>query len=180
MADEEEAEAETDGEEDGAPKKGGKKKLIIIAAGVLVLLLGGGAAFFLMSGGEEPPAVAEGGEGGGGAGEVAPSEPVVAATPVLMRLPDILVNISGQQRGSTFLKVGATLQLESSASLPDAEENTPRIIDSFQGFLREMRPSDLAGSAGLLRLKEELLVRSNEALDNAPVRDVLLTELLVQ
>ena len=171
---------EDDVEEEGAPKKGGKKKLIIIAAGALVLLLGGGgAAFFMMSGGEDPPAAAAD-AGEAGAVEGGESAPVAAAVPVLMQLPDILVNISGQQRGSTFLKVGATLQLESAASLPHARENTARIVDAFQGFLREMRPSDLAGSSGLLRLKEELLVRSNVALDDAPVRDVLLTELLVQ
>ena len=37
----------------------------------------------------------------------------------------------------------------------------PRVMDAFQTYLRELRPSDLDGSAGLYRLKEELTRRVN-------------------
>ena len=39
----------------------------------------------------------------------------------------------------------------------------PRVMDAFQTYLRELRPSDLDGSAGLYRLKEELTRRVNAA-----------------
>ena len=56
----------------------------------------------------------------------------------------------------------------------------PRIVDQFQGYLRELRIDDLKGSAGVLRLKEELLRRVNVAAAPYRVRDVLLKEMIVQ
>ena len=45
---------------------------------------------------------------------------------------------------------------------------------------RELRLDDLKGSAGVLRLKEELLRRVNVAAAPYKVRDVLLKEMIVQ
>ncbi len=56
----------------------------------------------------------------------------------------------------------------------------PRIVDSFQIYLRELRVEDLQGSAGLQRLREELLLRVNAAIAPAKARDVLFKEMLVQ
>lgn len=46
--------------------------------------------------------------------------------------------------------------------------------------MRELRPSDLDGSAGMYRLKEELLRRVNMTVYPAKVDAVLFKELLVQ
>ena len=54
----------------------------------------------------------------------------------------------------------------------------PLVIDRFQPFLRELRPDDLSGSAASCRVKEELLVRSNQALGDGSVRDVLIQDLI--
>jgi flagellar FliL protein len=54
------------------------------------------------------------------------------------------------------------------------------VIDSFQTHLREMRPEDLDGSAGMYRLKEELLRRINQAVFPAKVDAILFKELLLQ
>jgi len=43
-----------------------------------------------------------------------------------------------------------------------------------------MRPEELEGAQGVYRVKEELLVRTNQATRPAQVRDVLIRELLVQ
>ena len=48
------------------------------------------------------------------------------------------------------------------------------------GEMRELRIDDLHGSAGVLRVKEELLRRINAAAAPYPVRDVLLKEMIVQ
>jgi flagellar protein FliL len=56
----------------------------------------------------------------------------------------------------------------------------PRVIDNFQVYLRELRVEDLRGSAGVYRLREELLVRVNSAAAPVKVRDVLFKEMLVQ
>jgi len=56
----------------------------------------------------------------------------------------------------------------------------PRVTDIFQTYLRELRPSDLNGSAGLFRLKEELTRRVNLAVAPNQVNAVLFKEVVVQ
>ncbi len=46
--------------------------------------------------------------------------------------------------------------------------------------MRELRPSDLNGSAGLFRLKEELTKRVNLALAPNQVNAVLFKEVVIQ
>ena len=56
----------------------------------------------------------------------------------------------------------------------------PRVMDTFQVFLRELRPTDLEGSAGTYRLKEELTRRVNTAVAPGRITAVLFKEMLVQ
>jgi flagellar FliL protein len=56
----------------------------------------------------------------------------------------------------------------------------PRIQDAFQVYLRELRASDLEGSAGLYRMKEELLRRINMEIHPREVTRVLFKEIIVQ
>ena len=53
-------------------------------------------------------------------------------------------------------------------------------MDMFQTYLREMRPEELRGSAGMYRLREELLARANIAATPAKIIDVLFVEMLIQ
>ena len=72
------------------------------------------------------------------------------------------------------------MELDAPEDVARLESVLPRVIDNFQVFLREMRLEDLSGSAGLMRLKEELLIRVNLAAKPVPIRDVLFKEMLVQ
>lgn len=56
----------------------------------------------------------------------------------------------------------------------------PRVEDAFQVFMRELRATDLEGSAGMYRLREELLRRVNVAVYPAKVDAVLFKEVVVQ
>ena len=56
----------------------------------------------------------------------------------------------------------------------------PRVMDAFQTYLRELRPTDLDGSAGLYRLKEELTRRVNAVLAPNHITAVLFKEIVVQ
>ena len=51
---------------------------------------------------------------------------------------------------------------------------------TLRPFLRELRPTDLEGSAGLYRLKEELTRRVNIAIAPNHVNAVLFKEIVVQ
>ena len=100
--------------------------------------------------------------------------------PVFYPLGDLLVNLAGEGKHPNFLKVKVTLQLADEKDVPLMEAIKPRIIDNFQVYLRELRIEDLRGSAGMYRLREELLLRVTEAAQPIRVRDVLFQEMLVQ
>ena len=60
------------------------------------------------------------------------------------------------------------------------QSEMPRMQDMFQSFLRELRPEDLAGSAGSFQLRAEILRRVNLIAAPGKVDAVLIEEMLVQ
>ena len=56
------------------------------------------------------------------------------------------------------------LEIKEEKQVEAIKPTMPRVTDIFQTYLRELRPSDLNGSAGLFRLQEELTKRVNLAL----------------
>lgn len=164
-----EAEAEAPDTGDGsapapAKSKFSRKMILIAAAALLVLGGGGGGAYFMFK--PKP-------------------KPVVAAPtvkpPAFLDLPDTLVNLAnaGGDRPQ-YLKVKIVLELPDSAMIQQVQPVMPRVMDSFQTYLRELRPTDLDGSAGLYRLKEELTRRVNYAIAPSRVNAVLFKEIVVQ
>ena len=162
-----------DGEQEGGEASGGssKKKLIIIGgAAVAVLLVGGGAAFFL-TGSPATPAVAD-----VAAVEAAASQPHA----YYYDLPMMILNLSTADERPTFVKMEIALEVSDDKMLEVIKPNLPRVLDAFQTYMRELRASDLQGSAGLFRLKEELQRRVNIAVYPARVDDVLFKNVIVQ
>lgn len=161
------AETEQDGDASGKPAAApkSKRKLIIIAAAALLVLGGGGgAAFFMFKPKPKPVATAP-----------APKPPA------FLDLPDTLVNLAttGGDRPQ-YLKVKIVLELPDQTMVQQVQPVMPRVMDSFQTYLRELRPTDLDGSAGLYRLKEELTRRVNYAIAPNRVNAVLFKEIVVQ
>ena len=62
-----------------------------------------------------------------------------------------------------YLKVKVVLEVKEEKQVEAIKPTMPRVTDIFQTYLRELRPADLNGSAGLFRLKEELTRRVNVA-----------------
>jgi flagellar protein FliL len=179
MADEEELDAEEGGEaEGGASGRGGKKLMIIIA--VILLLVVGGLAAAYFTGLLDPVIhmIVGGNKSEDGADGAAPDDP--GARAVFYDLEEILVNLNTGGRKSSFLKIRVALELQRAADLPIIESVMPRIVDNFQVYLRELRIDDLKGSAGMYRLREEMLRRVNVAVAPAQIKDVLFKEMLVQ
>jgi flagellar FliL protein len=162
MADEDKAEG---GEGAAAPKKG-KLKLIIAIVGFLVVVGGGaGGWFFFMRGhGDEQHA------------EAPPPKP-----PSFVDVPDMLVNLVGAPGERVqYLKLKLVLEVKEEKQVEAIKPALPRVTDLFQTYMRELRPSDLNGSAGLFRLKEELTKRVNLALAPNQVNAVLFKEVVIQ
>lgn len=156
----------TEATEGGQKAGGGKKKLILIGAAVVLLLAAGGGGYFFFMGKK--------------------AEDVQAAAAkkkvVFFDLPDITTNLAAQpgQERPVYLRLKVALELEDQKMVTEITPLLPRVMDNFQIFLRELRPSDLEGSAGLYRLKEELVRRINAAIYPARVEAILFKDVLVQ
>ena len=190
--------------EAAAPKKKKIPLLFIIAPAALLVLGGGGAAaFFLMQpksaeahGAEDakgdkaegghaaPEKKGGGGHGGGGEGAAAdPSLGVIAPGPdgvTFYTLPDMVMNIQSGEGRPTFLKLKLTLEMHDAAVATHLQKEMPRLQDMFTGFIRELRPEDLSGSAGTYQLRAEILRRVNLIAAPGKVDAVLIEEMLVQ
>lgn len=105
---------------------------------------------------------------------------VVKGGPVFMDLPDIVANLNTGGRRAAFVKLKAKLELSKPEDQAVLTAAMPRVLDLFQGYLREMRPEELRGTAGTYRLREELLARTNLAAPPVHVTAVLFTEMIVQ
>jgi flagellar protein FliL len=166
MADNEQADGAAEASE-AVPAPKGKLKLIIAVVSVLVILGGGGAAtwfFFFKHSGEEMHA------------EARPVKP-----PVYVDVPDLLVNLIGLPGERVqYLKVKVVLEVKEEKQAEAIKPTMPRVTDIFQTYLRELRPIDLNGSAGLFRLKEELTRRVNAAVSPTQINAVLFKEIVVQ
>ncbi len=159
------AEAEAEGGAGAKPKKGLNKLVIIGAAALLVVLAGGGVLFFMMSGSKpavEEHAVVEEPEG------------------FIFNLPNMIVNLNSEGGAETFLKLTIALEVANEEMMLQIQPRLAKVVDAFQVYLRELRRSDLEGSAGIYRLKEELLRRVNVAIAPAHVKSILFKEILVQ
>jgi flagellar FliL protein len=147
------------------------KKLVLFIILPLLLVLGGlGGAYFAglldpLLGKHEAP--------------VEESAPVVPQT-VFFDLPQMLVNLNTGGKKNNYLKIAISLELTSQEDSVALQNLLPRVVDNFQVYLRELRVEDLRGSAGVQRLREELLLRVNNAVHPIEVRDVLFKEMLVQ
>ena len=165
MADNEQAEGGGETTEVAAQPKS-KFKLIALIVGVL-FLLGVGAAtwfFFFRHSPDEMHA------------EAPPPKP-----PVFVEVPDMLVNlVTMPGERVQYLKVKVVLELKEEKQVEELKPSMPRVTDIFQTYMRELRPVDLNGSAGLFRLKEELTRRVNNAVAPVKVSAVLFKEIVVQ
>ena len=150
------------------PATKSKFKLMVIVVGALGVL-GIGAAtwffFFRHPAGDEMHA------------EAAPP----AKPPVFVEVPDMMVNLTGSPGERVqYLRVKVVLELKEEKQVEDIKPTMPRVTDIFQTYLRELRPADLNGSAGMFRLKEELTRRVNNAVAPVKVSAVLFKEIVVQ
>ena len=185
-----------DGEGDAPPAKKKLPLLFIVIPAALVVLGGGGGAAFLMlqpkaaaaegghaeKAGGHGKAEKKGGAHGAAAGEADPALGVIAEGPdgvTFYTLPDMVVNIQAPDGRPTFLKLKLTLEMKDAALAEHLQAEMPRMQDMFQSFLRELRPEDLAGSAGSFQLRAEILRRVNLIAAPGRVDAVLIEEMLV-
>jgi flagellar protein FliL len=150
--------------ETAAPKRRFSIKTIIIAVAGLAVLGGGFGGYMMVFGkshGEKPA--------------------VVVKPPAFLDLPEVLVNLSNTGGDRTqYLRAKIVLEVADQAIVEQIKPVLPRVLDAFQTYLREMRTTDLEGSAGLYRLRDELTRRVNVAIAPSRINAVLFKEIIVQ
>ncbi len=161
-----EKEGAAEGEAAAAPAPKSKFKLMVMIVGVLGVLGVGAATWFFFF---RHPA------------EEMHAEEVKAKPPVFVEVPDMMVNLAGAPGERVqYLRVKVVLEVKEEKQVEEIKPTMPRVTDIFQTYLRELRPADLSGSAGLFRLKEELTRRVNAAVAPTKVSAVLFKEIVVQ
>jgi flagellar protein FliL len=186
-----------DGAAPAKKKMAGKTLILFIVLPAVLILGGGGAAAFMLL--NQPKAEVHADAKGkdkkpkkddkkkdeqakGGKDAKDPNAPVVTEGEgvYFVALPAMLVNIGAGDGRAAFLKLRLTLEAPDEDAVAAIEAQLPKVMDQFQGFLRELRVDDLTGSAGSYRLRLELLRRVNVAVAPAEVNAVLIEEMLVQ
>lgn len=164
-----EGDASAEGQAEAEGKRfGGKKIVLLIVLPIVVIAAAVAVVFFT--------GLADGLLGKGQHAEkAAPQKPAV-----FFDMPEMLVNLNTGGKRVNFLKLSVALELNDPTDVPKLQLLMPRLIDSFQVYLRELRLEDLRGSAGIYRLREDLLARVNEAAKPVKVKDILFKEMLVQ
>jgi len=164
-----------------------KSRLVLVAAvGLVVLVAGGlGGAWALgvfagtaaTAAADDAAAGAADARDGNGGGR---DDAAATAVPIFVDLPQLLVNLASEGGGTRFLKLALAVEVADPRTAERIEQLTPRIVDSFQLYLRTLTAEELRGPGSMFRLKEDLHVRIHQAIEPARVRDVLFKEMLVQ
>lgn len=158
--------AEAEIEEGAPPAKKSKKMLFIIVGAVAFLLVGAIGAYFLLF--ASKPA------------ETEHDRTVAEVNTFIFNLPTMTVNLNSDGGQQSFMKLTVALEVADEEMMTAIQPRMAKVIDAFQVYLRELRRSDLEGSAGIYRLKEELRRRVNVAIAPQQVESILFKEILIQ
>jgi flagellar protein FliL len=157
--------AEAEMPQDAVPKK--KSKLPLILGLVLFVALGGGGFYAVFSGlilGHEAEPVA---------GEHVGDLPDIAFVP-LERVTITLGDVSA----NSHLRFAAQLEVNL-AHQSEVVMLTPRILDVINGYLRAVEVQELGDPNALVRLRSQMLRRIQIVTGEGRVRDLLVTEFVL-
>lgn len=154
------------------PAPRSNRRLLLAASAILLVLIGITVALLLVLGLDILPGHKK------AAAEAEAEAP--AAESVFVEAPAMVVNLRSADGAPRLVKLTVSLVPTKAEEAEALKARLPLVIDAFQPFLRELRPEDLAGSAAVFRIKEELLLRANAAAGAGSVRDVLILDLIQQ
>jgi flagellar protein FliL len=161
------AEKEEEGQEEEKkkPAKSGNKNLIIVVV-ILVLSLAGGAfAYMHFAGGK------------GKSEEVKGEDKKSMVKTVLIALDPFVVNLAEQGR---FLKVSMQFELGDALNQPQVAEKTPQLRDAIITLVSSKSADAVSSPEGKFQLKDELLLRANQAMGKDIFKNLYFTEFVMQ
>lgn len=158
--------ATPDSPQDAEPKKRSKLPLIIGLAGAMVA--GGGGFYVTYSGLLSPMAEAKASRDDHM--DPMPDVAYVAIEPVVISLAPTARN--------QHLRMSAQLEVES-PSTGEVAVLMPRILDVLNGYLRAIDVAQIEDPSALVRIRAQLLRRIQVVVGEGRVRDLLITEFVL-
>ena len=156
---------QTDTALDDAPKK--KSKLPLILGVVGALALGGGGFFATYSG----MILGESGEHG------QTHEPSAMPDVSFVAIDPIVISL-GAQSSARHLRFASQIEVQNPYG-PDVSALLPRIVDVLNSYLRAVEVAQLEDPAALVRLKAQMLRRIQIVTGEGRVRDLLISEFVL-
>lgn len=151
-----------EGEEVKEKKSGSKKMIIIIAIAAVVAIAGG---FFTYT-----QLIAKGKDGESHKKEETKKTALIPLDP-------FVVNLAEQGR---FLKVTMQLELSDAINQTAATEKVPQFRDAIITLISSKSAEALSSPEGKIQLKDELLLRINQAAGKEIFKNIYFTEFVMQ
>ncbi|MEW6184295.1 MAG: flagellar basal body-associated protein FliL [Thermodesulfobacteriota bacterium] len=148
------------------PSKGLGKKLLILMAGLVLFLGVGGYLGYILLWGER---------GVSGPGGIAAQK--TKEKTVLFSLEPFILNLSDPGR---HLKVAVQFELLSKEDETKVREGTPKLRDTIIMLLSSKTTEAVSSPEGKFQLKDEILLRSNQAFNKEIFKNVYFTDFVMQ
>jgi flagellar FliL protein len=167
MAEEkEEGQPDEEKAEKATRTKKSNKSLIIVVGIIVVALAGGIAAYSLLFSGK----------GGESAAEVKHELKKDTKT-TLVALDSFVLNLAEQGR---FLKVTMQFEIADVANQQLVADRTPQLRDAIITLMSSKSAEALSSPEGKLQIKDELLLRANQAIGKDVFKNLFFTEFVMQ
>ena len=161
------------------PKK--KKGLLVpLVLGVILAAAGGGGGFWAVTQGPlaPPPEVDEHAEEDGDhSGEEGHGEDLGPVNVAFLELETLVITL-GAEESNRNLIFTAALEVRPE-HMEEVAELTPRVLDVLNSYLRVVAVSELSEPTSLARLRSQMLRRIQVVTGTGRVRDLLVTQFLV-
>lgn len=159
--------AEAEEGADTAEAAPAKRSAMPLLVGVVLAIGLGGGGFYAAWSGLLP------------VGGAAPAETVASALPDVrfVALDPLLINL-GESGSGRHLRFNAQLEVTADAER-DVAQMQPRILDVLNGYLRAVELADLEDRSALIRLRAQMLRRVQVVVGEGRVRDLLVTEFVL-
>ena len=148
------------------PRKG-KMKMIIIIAVILIISLASGFAAYTMFIGKK-------GASGAAAHDKAAKEP---GKVTLLALDPMVLNLAEPNR---FLKLSMQLELSDASSQQLASDRVPQLRDAIIILASSKSYASIMTPEGKFQLKDEMLLRANQAVGKDIFKNLYFTEFVTQ
>ncbi len=157
-------------EEDAVPRKSAKLPFLV---GLVLMAAAGGGGFLAARAGLIPLPGGHGADTHDAAGTAADPLPDIA----FVALEPMIVSLAGRDSGR-HLRFTAQLEVNEQYQ-SEVQHLVPRVLDVLNSYLRAVDAKDLEDPSGLVRLRAQMVRRVRLVTGEGRVRDVLLTEFVI-